>query len=368
MTSASDDRPPVSVHRERPRARTLVVAILVLAGLTVWRLSSGVGDDAHEFVGATMGTTWSVRVDADLSADERARVQAVIEERLDRVNGLMSTYDTASELSRFNRHASTEPFPASAELLEVLALARDVSERSGGAFDVTVGPLVEAWGFGPGGGLEGRLGPKPDGAMLARLREHVGYQKVLLDAASGTVSKTVPDVAVDLSAIAKGYGVEQVAIGLRELGLASFLVEVGGELKAVGTTRGGRPWRVGIERPDDREPGVWGTVDLTDEAIATSGDYRNYYEEDGVRYAHIIDPRIGVPMRMRGASVSVVHPDAAVADAWATALSVLGPDDGYAVAVREELAVLFVEPSAGSFRSLVTVWLDDRFAGLEASR
>jgi thiamine biosynthesis lipoprotein len=349
-----------------------LVAVVALAALLLWVRARPSG--SFEAAGASMGTTWSVRVDADLSGDEGARARAAVQEAVDRVDRLMSTYDTSSELSRFNRHASTAPFSASVELVEVLALAHEVSRRSVGAFDVTVGPLVEAWGFGPGGGLEGRLGPKPDSAMLARLRERVGYQKIVLDAAAGTVSKTDPYVAVDLSAIAKGYAVEQAARRLQGLGLTSFLVEVGGELKAAGLTREGRPWRVGIERPDGaastpsgRVP-VWGTVDLTEEAIATSGDYRNYYEESGARYTHIIDPRTGMPLPMRGASVSVIHPDAAVADAWATALTVLGPEEGYAVASREGLAVLFVEPDAGGFRSLTTVRLGDRFAAPGAER
>jgi thiamine biosynthesis lipoprotein len=367
MTSASDRPPPVLVRRDRPPARTLVAALVVLTALTVWRLGSGAREGPYELVGTTMGTSFSVRVDTELSAEERARVRTVVEERLDRVNRLMSTYDTASELSRFNRRATTEPFPASRELMDVLSLAHHVSERSAGAFDVTVAPLVEAWGFGPGGGVDGRRGPKPDEALLAQLRERVGYEKLVLDPAAGTVSKTDPRATVDLSGIAKGYGVEHVADGLLELGLTSFLVEVGGELKAVGATRSGRPWRVGIERPDDRAPGIWGTVDLT-EAIATSGDYRNYYEEEGVRYAHIIDPRSGSPIVMRGASVSVVHPNAAMADAWATALTVLGPEEGYAVAWREGLAALFVEPHAGGFQSLLTPWLGGRFAAVDEVR
>jgi thiamine biosynthesis lipoprotein len=367
MTSASDDSPS-PVRRDRPRAHTLVVALLALAALTVWRLGAGTPEGPYELIGTTMGTTYSVRVDAELSAAERARVQDVVEARLDRVNRLMSTYDTASEVSRFNRSESTEPFRASAELLAVLALAREVSERSGGAFDVTVASLVEAWGFGPGGGVEGRAGPKPELAMLEALRERVGYEKVVVDVATGTVSKAHPGTTVDLSAIAKGYGVRQVSDGLRELGLTSFLVEVGGELEAVGTTRERRAWRVGIERPDDLAPGIWGTVELSDEAIATSGDYRNYYEEEGVRYAHIIDPRTGAPVAMRGASVSVVHANAAAADAWATALTVLGPQEGFELASREGLGAIFVEPEPGGFRSLVTPALADRFAEVEAAR
>jgi thiamine biosynthesis lipoprotein len=306
-----------------------------------------------------MGTSFRVVVVADLSDAERERVRAVVETRLGQLNRLMSTYDSASEISRFNRHASTEPFPVSAELIEVLAMAREVSERSRGAFDVTVGPLVEAWGFGPGAGIDGPGRPSPDETELERLREGLGYGRIVVDRAAGTASKTHPETRVDLSGIAKGFGAEAVSAALTELGLTSFLVEVGGELAGVGT-RAGRPWRVGIERPDD-EPGIWGTVDLTDEGIATSGDYRDYYEENGVRYAHIIDPRTGRPIVVRGASVSVVHRSAAMADAWATALAVLGPEEGYEVARREGLAAVFVHPVDGVLRSSITPALGDRF-------
>jgi len=361
MSSASDDRPPVIVRRDRPRPRAVVVALVILVGLMAWRARSR-GVDAHELVGTTMGTSWSVRVDADLSAPELDAVRAAIQERLDHVESLMSTYDSTSELSRFNRHVGVEPVPASPELLDVIEIAREVSERSGGALDVTVAPLVEAWGFGTGGGIDGRLGARPDEVLIARLGERVGYEKLVVDRVAGTLAKSHPETSVDLSAVAKGYGVGQVAEALGERGLTDFLVEVGGELAARGTRRDGRPWRVGIERPDDAAPGIWGIVDLTDEAIATSGDYRNYYEEDGVRYAHIIDPRTGAPMPMRGASVSVVHADAATADAWATALTVLGPDEGYALAQREGLAALFIEPAPGGFQSLITPALGNRFA------
>ena len=337
--------------RARLRGGALVLALVALALMVRWS-RSGAGDQVHELVGPTMGTSFRVLVAADLAEGELERLRTLVEERLGSVNRQMSTYDATSEISRFNRHASTEPFAASPELIEVLAMARGVSEGSGGAFDVTVGPLVEAWGFGPGGGIDGPNRPSPSQAEVERLRQAAGYDRIVIDGAAGTAAKTHPEIRVDLSGIAKGYATEAVVAVLAELGLTSFLVEVGGELAGVGT-RAGRPWRVGIERPDD-VPGVWGTVDLTDEGIATSGDYRDYYEADGVRYAHIIDPRTGRPIIVRGASVSVVHPSAAMADAWATALTVLGPEEGYEVAVREGLAAVFVYALDGDVRSAET--------------
>lgn len=235
-------------------------------------------------------------------------------------------------------------------------MAFEVSERSGGAFDVTVAPLVDAWGFGPGGWT-----PPPDEALLPALRERVGYRQIQFDRAAGTMSKTSPETVVDLSAIAKGYGAERIASGLLELGFGRFLVEVGGELKAVGTRRDGRAWRIGIEKPDQAVRAVYAAVDLVDQALATSGDYRNFQERDGGLYAHIIDPRVGTPIGVQGASVSVAHTNAALADAWATALMVLGPQVGYDLAEREGIAALFVMQSNGAFRSRSTSAFADRF-------
>ncbi len=328
----------------------LSLSLVLLGTLTLWRVRVGPAPSPHEFTGLTMGTSFNVKVDGDLGAGEIDRVREVIEARLDRVNRLMSTYDSTSELSRLNRHLSTDPFSVSPDLLEVLAMAREISERSGGAFDVTVAPLVDAWGFGPG-----EQPPRtPDALQLAALRETVGYRRILLDRAAGTVAKTNPETVVDLSAIAKGYGVERVASDLLGLGLTRFLVEVGGELKAAGTTRDGREWRVGIELPDEATRALYGTVGLNDQAIATSGDYRNFLEDQGVRYAHIIDPRTGSPILLSGASVSVVHDNAAMADAWATALTVLGPVAGHELAEREGVAALFVMRSDTTFRSRAT--------------
>jgi thiamine biosynthesis lipoprotein len=235
-------------------------------------------------------------------------------------------------------------------------MAREVSERSDGAFDVTVAALVDAWGFGPGGRPE----RAPDPKLRDELMTRVGYDRIVLDRDAGTVSKTIPEAVVDLSAIAKGYGVERVAADLEELGFSSFLVEVGGELRAGGTKRDGTPWRVGVEGPDIATRAVYATLDLVNQAIATSGDYRSFYDEEGARYAHIIDPRSGLPIRYSGASVSVVHSDCAMADGWATALSVLGPEDGYDLALREGIAALFVMQSPDGFRSRATPAFHER--------
>lgn len=357
MISFSDRKARDATAIDPRRVVILVVVLVAVAALGVWRHHAMVDDTIHDFAGATMGTSWSVRIDADLSGGRRDEARRAVQARLDHVSSLMSTYDPESELSRFNRDSATDPVAVSHELLAVLRLAREVSERSGGAFDVTVAPYVDAWGFGPSEPRD-----PPDDLALAALAPHVGYDRLVLDTVAGTVSKTDPEVRVDLSAIAKGYAADEVAESLRQLGLTSFLVEVGGELRSVGTRRDGRAWRVGIERPDEMAPGYWGTIDLTDQGIATSGDYRNYHEVNGVAYAHIVDPRSGRPIRMRGLSVTVVDASTAIADAWATALTVLGPEDGYALARERGLAALFIVRADGGLQSLMTTALSDRFA------
>jgi thiamine biosynthesis lipoprotein len=286
-----------------------------------------------------MGTTYSVKVVADaLDGEERQRIAAVIEETLAEVNRLMSTYDPDSELSRLNRHRSSEPFPVSPPTLEVLRVAQSVSELSGGAFDVTVGPLVAAWGFG----ADGREVSRPTPGELEQLRERVGYELVSIDVASSSVSKANPDTVCDLSAVAKGYAVDRVAAALLALGFANFLVEVGGEVKVRGENEAGAPWRLGIEAPDQAPHRVQRAIELRDAAMATSGDYRSFYLQDGARVSHIIDPRSGRPIDHNLAAVSVIHEDAVYADALATALLVLGPEAGYALAEREGLAAYFI--------------------------
>jgi thiamine biosynthesis lipoprotein len=322
-------------------------------GLSVWRLGFQAGPgDFHEFAGSTMGTTWSVKlVAADLPAQGRQRIAAAIEGRLASVNRLMSTYDPDSELSRFNRSAPGQPFRVSHETLEVFRVAREVSDLTGGAFDVTVGPVVAAWGFG----ASDRVPAAPSAAELSALRGRVGYWRVEIDRASRSLSRTDPGTVCDLSAIAKGYGVDEVARALVELGQGDFLVEVGGELRAQGQRAPGRPWRVAIERPGAGARSIFGVLELADASLATSGDYRSYYEQGGRRFSHLIDPRSGRPVAHALASVSVVHEQAAHADALATGLAVLGPEAGYALAEKQGLAAYFIvrEPD-GRFRGTAT--------------
>ena len=329
-----------------------LVGLAVLVGLMAWRLL-GSGDRlvVFDFTGAIMGTTYSVKVETlPLSIEKQDGIAAIIQAVLDDVDDRMSTYDTASELSRFNAYRGTAPVAVSESVLEVFALARRISEVTGGAFDVTVGPLVIAWGFGS----TARVPAEPPAAELGVLRERVGYRRVEIDE-SGSLSKRHPETECDLSAIAKGYGVDEVARALVDLGQLDFLVEVGGELRAMGERGPDRPWRVAIERPDAAARSLFGVVQLDDTSMATSGDYRNYFEQDGVRLSHLIDPRTGRPIAHALASVTVVHADAVRADALATGLSVLGPEAGLALAEENGLAAYFiVRERGGALRGVPT--------------
>jgi thiamine biosynthesis lipoprotein len=308
--------------------------------------------------GPTMGTRYTIKIAAETSSTEaqRAALEAAVERALEAVDGSMSTWREDSELARFNRHG-TEPFAASDELLEVVEKAIEISQATGGAFDVTVGPLVDAWGFGS----EVVIGAPPD-EQIERLLESTGTDRLALDTAGGTLAKDRQDLRVDLSALAKGYAVDQVAAVLSEAGFSSFMVEIGGEVVTRGRKADGESWRIGVEVPDPERRAVQTAVALDGAALATSGDYRNFRLEDGRRISHIIDPRTGRPVTHQLTSVSVIAPSCMIADAWATALTVLGPAEGTALARQQGLAALFIfrrddgtlaEETTGGFETYV---------------
>ncbi|MGH0030199.1 MAG: FAD:protein FMN transferase [Myxococcota bacterium] len=335
----------------RRSARLLLAVAAVGIALAALRALRAPQEDPVALHGEAMGTTWSVKVVADgASQAERREIRGLVVERLDEVNRRMSTYDPESELSRFNRHRSIEPFPVSPPTLAVFRVAQEVSEQTGGAFDVTVGPLVAAWGFGAGGQPE-----PPSPVRLEALRARVGHHLLRIDPEGGGLVKRHPELVCDLSAVAKGYAVDRVAEALAARGVADDRIEVGGETRARGERAGGGAWRVAIERPEPGQRSVFGVVALADAALATSGDYRTYRDRDGVRLSHLIDPRTGRPAAHRLASVSVLHPSAARADALATGLGVLGPDAGPALAERLGLAAYFiVRETDGALRGVAT--------------
>lgn len=299
-----------------------------------------------------MGTTYTVKVvEPGIDTSRLEEIRHLIEDRLEDVNQKMSHYQGDSELSRFNQLSETTPFRVSPETYEVFRQAIELSTLTHGALDITVGPLVDAWGFGP----QSRPEQIPTDEQIQALRQKTGYEKLELNSAEMSLRKTDPQLRCDLSAIAKGYGVDRVADALAQEGLQSFMVEVGGEVRTRGVNDEGQSWRIGVERPVTTGRVIEKVISLSGWAMATSGDYRNYYEVDGVRYSHMIDPRTGRPITHHLASVSVIDRTCARADGLATALLVLGPELGYPLAVKEDLAVLFlVYEGGGDFRGLET--------------
>ena len=278
--------------------------------------------------GQTMGTTYSIRLaDAPLDRGELRRLQGDVDVALAEVNRQMSTYLPDSEIARFNRAGANEPVAISPDFQFVARRALEIAEATGGAFDPTVGALVNLWGFGPDG-LR-RVAPTSD--QIAAARATTGWRHLRF-APDGRLKKDLADLKLDLGAIAKGFGVDRVAALLRERGIENFLVEIGGETLGAGRNASGEPWRVGVLKPDDTGA-LQGVARLTDgRAIATSGDYRNFYrDESGELRAHIVDPRTAAPVGHAVASVSVLAGDCLTADALATALFVLGPDEGLAL-------------------------------------
>lgn len=306
-----------------------------------------------------MGTVWHATIVPEGSAPppNAEEVRTWIQAALDRVNGAMSTYLDDSDLSRLAQAAPDEPVQVSPLTLRCLAITRSIHAASGGALDPTVGPLVRLWGFGPGRQEGVREENAPDPALLGRARAAVGFEDIVVEEASGLVWHKRPGAELDLSAVAKGFGVDEAASALRERGLNRFLVEVGGEVIAAGERPGGGAWRLIIESPLPEQEQWEARVELRDRALATSGDYRNYrILPDGSRVAHTIDPRTGAPVVRPPASASVLAATCAQADGWATALSVLGEAGMALVEAVPNLEARLVVPvgNGETFRVITT--------------
>jgi len=291
-----------------------------------------------EFSGPTMGTTYSVKIARPPAGLTVATLRAEIERILAEVVATLSTYDPDSELSRLNRDSRTDWIPVSPALYAVLAEGQRLAALTGGAFDITVGPLVNLWGFGP----EARRTGVPSAAEIAAARARVGWRLLELHTERAAVRKARPDLYLDLSALGEGVGVERMAAALRARGLTDYLVAVAGTLRASGRNAHGRSWTVAIEEPLPEQRVAHLLVPLAARAISTSGDYRNFFEHEGRRYAHEIDPHTGVPVARALGSVTVLGDDAMTVDGLATALMVLGETRGPALAAAEGIAAYFI--------------------------
>lgn len=351
---------PLGLQRRRllGAAGTLgALASLGLAGCSREPAGAAAG---QRFSGQTMGSAFTVRLaGAHLPESRLQGLQAEVQAALDAVDQRMSLYRADSELSRFNAHTPGTPFEMSGELMHVMQGAQRVAALSEGAFDVTVAPLVLAWGFGP----DTRQGV-PDAALRAELQARTGWHRLKLDPASRLAHKHHPALQADLGGIAKGYGVDRAAQVLQAAGVEHFMVEVGGEVRTAGLNQQGRAWQIGIEEPDAVPQRARLVLPLSGRAMATSGDYRNWFQDGNRRYSHEIDPRSAEPIAHGLASVTVVADDCMQADAWATALIVTGPQRGLALARSQGLAAHFIVRDAdGRLQDLSS----PAFAALQAA-
>jgi thiamine biosynthesis lipoprotein len=314
----------------------LFVVMLLVSVL----LSNESEGDILQLSGYTMGTTFQLQFVGIPTNFSQVQIQQDVTFLLERIDKqLFSTYEPTSELSRFNQSPVGSRFVASSEFFELTALSIELSELTGGAFDITIGPVVDLWGFGPTVNAT-RI---PDPAALARAREIVGYQHLRLIAADSTLSKDA-DIKLDMSAIAKGYAVDKLANYFDSLGITDYFLEVGGELKISGQKPGNINWVPAVERPEDTAPEVFEILNSQGEvlALAGSGDYRNYFEADGTRYSHEIDPRTTAPVTHNLAAAYVIDASAARADALATAFMVLGLEQGLQLAQQINQAVYLI--------------------------
>ncbi|MDO4583436.1 MAG: FAD:protein FMN transferase [Planctomycetia bacterium] len=295
--------------------------------------------------GETMGTLWHVTLVKPEGEILPSEVQKEIEETLREIDTRMSTWKEYSELSRINATEKIdEEILLSSELALVLRAALEVAQKSGGAYDITVGPLVNLWKFGPDSEkvTEERL---PNDKEIQNAQKNVGYAALRLavdEDGTGKLKREKPGLYIDLSSIAKGYGVDRVAEVLEKFGITSYMVEVGGEVRTSGKNVQNQPWRIGIETPVPGISSLYGVVELEDASLATSGDYRNFRQEGKKRLSHILDPRTGRPVEHSLVSVSVQADNCMLADAWATALMVLGPEEGQNLAKKENISALFL--------------------------
>ena len=308
------------------------------------------GGDEVRFVGTTMGTSWRVVISRMPHGLPRATLLARIEATLAGIDARMSTWRPDSEISQFNASAGTGWHPVSHDTAQVVAESLEVSRLSDGAFDVTVAPLVDLWGFGA------RHPPAdlPGSAAIATAQSNVGYRHLAVRRSPPALRKARGALRIDLSAVAKGFAVDRVAAELAAAGVPGYLVEIGGEVRVHGRNGRNLPWSVAVERPVPGRREIFGVLRLQGGAIATSGDYRRFVARDGRRYAHVIDARTGRPVAHDLASATVYADSAMRADALATALLVAGPEDGGRLARRNDIAALLFVRQAGGIRAFAS--------------
>ncbi|WP_285720270.1 MULTISPECIES: FAD:protein FMN transferase ApbE [unclassified Pantoea] len=304
--------------------------------------------------GKTMGTVWRVSL-AGVESERKAELQQRIQQRLDADDAELSTWKADSVLSRFNQSRDLSPQPVSENMADIVTTSLRIGRKTGGEMDITVGPLVNLWGFGP----TKQPGHTPDAAQIAAARAQTGLQhlRVVQGADGQWLQKDLPDLYVDLSTVGEGFATDHLARLMEQLGINNYLVSVGGAVLSRGLNAQQQPWRVAIQKPTDRENAVQARVDLQGHGISTSGSYRNYYELDGKRISHVIDPVTGRPIAHKLVSATVIATTALEADGWDTGLMVLGTEKAKALAIKEHLAVYLISKQGDKFVS----WMSPQF-------
>lgn len=318
----------------------IIILVVLLAGCAKPQ------EQVITLTGNTMGTTYSVKyVDfpGETAVVDPILLKQIIDSRLIEINKLMSTYIPDSELSVINNSAANKSLIVSDDTLYVINKAIELNKISSGKLDITVGPLVNLWGFGPTKRPE-RIPSKDE---LVAVSEYIGIDKFQLN--GNQLTKLHEDVYIDLSTIAKGYGVDEIAEILIEQNLTNYLVEIGGEMRLAGKKPGERDWSIAIEKPVSDKRAIQRILSIGDNSVATSGDYRNYFEKDGIRYSHLIDPTTRFPIQHKLVSVTVIAEKSIMADGLATALIVLGEEKGLELANQENIAALFIVKQGNEF-------------------
>jgi thiamine biosynthesis lipoprotein len=325
-----------------------IFAALAAVAVTIGIAGCAAAPRETLLAGETMGSAWTAKVVGPLPIPE-AELLHGMQARFEAVNRALSTYRPDSALSRFNDDATGHWLEIEPELAAVMGYALDLAARSDGAYDVTVGPLVNLWGFGPD--LATRKVPDP--AAIAAARERVGWRKVEVDIAAARARKP-PGVRVDLSSLGKGRGVDRVAEYLDSVGVSNYLVDLSGKLRGRGRNARGEFWRVAVETPgadDPSGPSIAppAIVELRDESVATAGDYRRFFEVDGKHYSHIIDPRTGFPVAHATVSATALAADCMAADAWATVFMAMAPADALRLAETASIPALLIRREGGGY-------------------
>lgn len=337
--------------------RSFVVAFQIATLLLVVGCGPSRSPGPVVLAGKTMGTTYETKFFGVESEEAVAALGEAIEAELEEVNRQMSTYLPDSEISRFNASESTDWFEVSTETEQVVRRSLEIAGESEGAFDPTVMPLVRLWKFGPDKEKQPEF---PSDETIAAAKSHVGYSLIETRTDPPALRKSDPRAEIDLSAIAKGHGVDRVGAVLDQAGVASWYVEIGGEILTSGAKPDGSPWILGVETPSSEGRSAGTFVRVVGEALATSGDYRNFYEIDGVRYSHTIDPVTGRPVAASLASVSVLAKNCADADGYATALSVLGEERGMQLAESAGIEAMLIVRDGSALRTRMTSGFEER--------